>query len=165
MYMNEKNSFKSSFVSKLKEVKFWVFSFFLGLALATGISFAWNAVWHGTNWIQSGKIITPREIAENMEYLKQQVDSLQTQINNISNSTSTSITVQDLPSGSVVAGCGPSFNYWGLTQITCWGGAIFRGLYSTCPSGTTKVVMYYYKTVQNSGFYDTNIVSFLCVKS
>ena len=33
--------------------------------------FAWSATWHGTDWVQSGKIITAKDLAENFEYLYQ----------------------------------------------------------------------------------------------
>lgn len=46
-----------------------IFSLALGLTLAAGITFAWNAVWHGTGWIDSGEEISSQKVAENFEYL------------------------------------------------------------------------------------------------
>ncbi len=53
----------------IKISKKFFLSLLFGLSLAAGFSFAWNAVWHGTDWIQSGKTISSKEIAENFEYL------------------------------------------------------------------------------------------------
>ncbi len=41
------------------------------ITLAAVSVFAWNATWHGTDWVQSGKIITAKDLAENFEYLYQ----------------------------------------------------------------------------------------------
>ncbi len=45
----------------------------IGIIFATGFTFAWNAVWHGTDWIQSGAMIESKKIAENFEYLYSRV--------------------------------------------------------------------------------------------
>ena len=155
--MNRKDGFRFNFIYKFKKIKFWTFSFFLGLTLAAGVSFAWNAVWHGTDWVQSKKVVTPREIAENLEYLRQQINKLQVQVNNLSSSTNTNITIQDLPSGSVIAGCG--------YRQRCWGGANYYNY--RCPSGSRRVVMYYFYSSSNRvGLFDgTQIKSFLCIKN
>ena len=50
----------------------------IGLALAAGLTFAWNAVWHGTDWIKNGTIIDAQKIAENFEYLKQRIEEIET---------------------------------------------------------------------------------------
>lgn len=57
-------------------IKNWVLSLTIGIVFAVSLSFAWNAVWHGTNWVQTGKIITSREIAENLEFLYQRAGKL-----------------------------------------------------------------------------------------
>ncbi len=57
-------------------IKNWVLSLTIGIVFAVSLSFAWNSVWHGTNWVQSGKIITSREIAENLEFLYQRAGKL-----------------------------------------------------------------------------------------
>ena len=61
---------------KIKFVNKWIVPIFVGLLFAGFITYAWNAVWHGTDWVQSGRIITPREIAENFEYLYQRAGKL-----------------------------------------------------------------------------------------
>ncbi len=86
--MSGKSKLKESFV----KVRGFVFGFVLSVVLVAGAVFAaggaqniqnkWNAFWHGTDWIDAGKIIRAKEIAENFEWLKQQVDDLQSQINN-----------------------------------------------------------------------------------
>ena len=63
-------------IEKIKGINKWLVSIFVGLLFAGFITFAWNAVWHGTDWVQSGRIITPREIAENFEYLYQRAGKL-----------------------------------------------------------------------------------------
>ncbi len=124
------------------EIKILSLSLLFGLTLAAGFSFAWNAVWHGTRWIQSGKIIGPREIAENFEYLKQELDNLKTVVNNLagSNASSSSINIDDLPSGTVIAGCLNIDRYSGYRYTRCWGGAkiirVGRG-YAKCPPAST----------------------------
>lgn len=51
-------------------------SLFVGLILSAGITFAWNAVWHGTDWIQNGTIINAQKTAENFECLKSSIEAL-----------------------------------------------------------------------------------------
>ncbi len=53
------------------KLKGFVSGFALSLMLVAGVVYAWNAVWHGTDWIQTGEIIKSKEIAENFEYLYQ----------------------------------------------------------------------------------------------
>ncbi len=48
-------------------------SLIIGLALATGTTFAWDAIWQGTNWIKTGAVISAQKIAENFEYLYSRV--------------------------------------------------------------------------------------------
>ncbi len=57
----------------VKISKKFFLSLLFGLGLAAGFSFAWNAVWHGTDWIQSGAMIESKKIAENFEYLYSRV--------------------------------------------------------------------------------------------
>jgi len=68
--MKKKNILKN-LTSQFKSLKGFVVGLMLGLALVAGSVFAWNAVWNGTNWIQTGEPILAREIAENFEYLHQ----------------------------------------------------------------------------------------------
>ncbi len=117
-------------------------SLLLGLTLAAGFSFAWNATWHGTRWIQSGKIIGPREIAENFEYLKQELDNLKAAVNNLPGANaSSSISVDRMPSGTIIAGCLNVDNY--TTRNTrCWGGAQITKFgnrrYTKCPPSSSR---------------------------
>ena len=67
----ENKQFLNGFSFNKFNVKAIALSLSLGLALAAGITFAWNAVWHGTDWIQSGKVINAKAIAESLEYLYQ----------------------------------------------------------------------------------------------
>ena len=54
----------------LKTLKFFI-GLLAGIFIATaGVAFAtWQAHWWGTDWIQSGEIISARKVAENFEYL------------------------------------------------------------------------------------------------
>ncbi len=47
-----------------------------------GVSFAWNAVWHGTNWTISNKVISPQNLSENFQYLYERVPDPQLSTNN-----------------------------------------------------------------------------------
>ncbi len=86
--MSGKNILKESFV----KVRGFVFGFVLSVVLVAGAVFAaggaqnmqnkWDAFWHGTSWIQAGKVVESEKIAENFEWLKQQVDDLQSQVDN-----------------------------------------------------------------------------------
>ena len=89
-------------------IKNWTLSLILGLVLAGGITFAWNAVWHGTDWIDSGKIITAKELAEDLEYLKKRLDDTNTVINNYHNSTSSNTMVPTPKTVHLVKGA-PSY--------------------------------------------------------
>ncbi len=53
----------------MEKIRKYLPSLLIGLLLAAGITFAWNAVWNGTNWIQSGYVVTSKEIGENFEFL------------------------------------------------------------------------------------------------
>ena len=59
-----------------KSLKSIFLSLIIGLTLASGVTFAWNAVWHGTDWIKSGDVIKAKEIAENFEYLYKRTNPL-----------------------------------------------------------------------------------------
>ncbi len=60
---------KEKILRKTKSLKNISLSLVIGFSLVAGITFAWNAVWHGTDWIDTGKVIPAKEIAENFEYL------------------------------------------------------------------------------------------------
>ncbi len=59
--------------NELNKLVYKIKGFSTGFASAvlfvSSVVFAWNAVWHGTDWIQTGQPITSRETAENFEYL------------------------------------------------------------------------------------------------
>ncbi len=59
------------------KIKGFLFGFAFFSVFAFAMVYAWGAVWHGTNWNQSGKVVTVKDIAENLEYLKQEIDNLQ----------------------------------------------------------------------------------------
>ncbi len=42
-----------------------------GIFLVITLTYAWDAVWNGTNWIQPGQVITSRYLGENFEFLYQ----------------------------------------------------------------------------------------------
>ncbi len=46
----------------------------LGAVLAASVAYSWDAVWHGTDWMVAGETIRAQEVAENFEYLKEQMD-------------------------------------------------------------------------------------------
>ena len=130
-----------SVISPLK----YIVVFVAGLVFSAGLAFAWNAVWHGTNWIQSGQVIRAKEVGENMQYLYEQIEDLKGQINNlntqINNSSSTQITVNQMPSGTVVAGCTqvPDNRPFSAYKWKCWGGAFAwrsNGYDMKCPDNT-----------------------------
>ena len=73
----------------IKKYSTWIVSALLGLLLAGGLTYAGNAIWHGTDWVQTNKIVTPREIADNLEYLNQKIASLE-------QSTASSTTVNNM---------------------------------------------------------------------
>ena len=60
---------KLNFSHFLKSSKNIVTSLAVSLILAAGVTFAWNAVWHGTDWIKSGAVINAQKVAENFEFL------------------------------------------------------------------------------------------------
>ena len=139
---------------KIKIVQNVAIPVLVSVILTGGLTFAWNAVWHGTSWIQSGRVITPRELAEYIEYLKQKLDALQIQVNSISSSTSSS-TINNVPAGTVVAGCfvyGLNFSW----NSSCWGGATVNNSYSRviCPAGTTAINIT--NNLAGNGVYNTN---------
>ncbi len=57
------------------------------LSLFSAIVYAWGAVWHGTDWAQSGKVITPKEIAENFEYLYTRINTLEQEVSSAASTT------------------------------------------------------------------------------
>ncbi len=50
--------------------------FIAGVVFASGLVYAWEAAWHGTDWIQSGQVIRAKEIGENMQYLYERTQPL-----------------------------------------------------------------------------------------
>ncbi len=74
--MNNNKERRSNVLKVLKD-KFllapfkYVSVFVAGVVFASGLVYAWNAVWHGTDWIKSGAVIDGKKIAENFEYLYQ----------------------------------------------------------------------------------------------
>ncbi len=60
---------KEKIFRQAKSLKNISLSFIIGLTLATGITFAWNAVWHGTDWIKPGGVISAQKIGESLEFL------------------------------------------------------------------------------------------------
>ncbi len=61
-----------------KTFRVTTFSLLLGLLLAASITLAWSAIWHGTAWIQPGRVISADGIAENFEFLYQKAGKLPT---------------------------------------------------------------------------------------
>ena len=59
-----------------EKVKVYLTATLLAVALIAGGTYAWNAVWHGTNWIQAGKVIESEKVAENFEYLRDKIDQI-----------------------------------------------------------------------------------------
>ncbi len=45
----------------------------VGTLFIMGASFAWQATWHGTDWIKTGAVIDAQKIAENFEFLYQRI--------------------------------------------------------------------------------------------
>ena len=150
------NKEKRSNVLKVLKDKFlltpfkYVSVFVAGVIFASGLVYAWNAVWHGTDWVQSGKVINAKNLGESLQFLYEKIEDLNTRLNNIGNSSTTNITIEDMPSGTVVAGCIADYIGEGNNSETalnhwCWGGASVRrniwyinySLYTyTCPQGT-----------------------------
>ena len=155
--------------------------FVAGLAFSAGLVFAWNAVWHGTDWIQSGAVVDAQKVGENFEYLKKQIEDLNTRLNNIENSSTTNITIEDMPSGTVVAGC-MAGNIMEKTNVEtpmyywCWGGASVKNYYPyffkrytyTCPKGTKKrllfVNLYSYDSHEGTESHAIGTYGALCIK-
>ena len=48
----------------------------IGALFVAGASFAWQAAWHGTDWIKTGAVIDAKKIAENFEFLYQRAGKL-----------------------------------------------------------------------------------------
>ncbi len=47
----------------------YVSVFVAGVVFASGLVYAWNAVWHGTDWIKSGAVIESKKLGESLQYL------------------------------------------------------------------------------------------------
>ncbi len=61
-------------MQKIKEKLFlnpikYTLGFVVGLVFASGLVYAWNAVWHGTDWIQPGVMVRSEPLAESLQYL------------------------------------------------------------------------------------------------
>ena len=65
---------KFSQFSVFNSFKGFVFGFILSVALVGGVVYAWNAIWHGTDWIQAGKVIESEKVAENFEWLYKRIN-------------------------------------------------------------------------------------------
>ncbi len=158
----------------------YIFGLVAGLVFASGLVYAWNAMWHGTAWIKAGTSIESRQIAENFEYLYRQIENLKTQLNTGSNSntnnSASTVNLEQLPSGIPVAGCGITKND-GRSRFApkyeCWGGASYNGSYASikCPKDTFAFTImdttgsYIYGGDGNPQTgYTTNLQGFLCIK-
>ena len=70
-----KNKEKRSKVFKVLKDKFvlapfkYLSVFVAGVVFASGLVYAWNAVWHGTDWIQPGVVVRSEPLAESLQYL------------------------------------------------------------------------------------------------
>ena len=160
------------------KINSFVLSASLGLLFAAGITFAWNAVWHGTDWMQPGNTINSKEMAENLEYLKRTVNDLNNRINNIEQNN-TSINSENMPSGSVIAVCfvDNTGSEWRGYSKKCYGGATLKWSRSSnwtanCPGDSKVFRIYTYKgdTYQTGGdgnpqyAQNTETVGVLCIK-
>ncbi len=148
--------------------------FFLGsvltlLLLVSIIVYAqqkWQAVWHGTDWIDSGETIRAREIAENFEYLLRKMNDLNQRVNNVASGQSFSdlyitnhvpidwIDFPDIivctPNGSpnkVVYRLhngyklnGPDI-YGNIGHVLYYGGFNYYMIYSVKPSDTSQTII------------------------
>ncbi len=147
----------------MSKIRFSIISLFIGVALVAGSAFAWNAVWHGTDWIKNGGVIKAKEIAENFEYLYGKIKKIPEPLNCkdgdiitwkdgemiCSNPDSNT----DKP-GAIVAGCGIKgqlVNRWGKemvafpkTYIGGWGGSTFRYINFSCWGGAKPFTPYAY---------------------
>ena len=56
---------------KTKIIFVVVATFIIGINLAIGMqnNIPWKSIWHGTDWIASGRVISAKQIAENFEFL------------------------------------------------------------------------------------------------
>jgi len=155
-------------------------AFLVGLVFASTAVYAWQAVWHGTDWIKSGEVIRAKEIGENMQYLYEQIEDLKGQINNlntqINNSSSSQITINQMPSGTVVAGCTqvPDNRPFSAYKWKCWGGAFAwrsNGYDMKCPANTfkfkTESTMRVREGMENDGstHLERYISGLLCIKN
>ena len=143
---------KLNIFKKVKILKNLSFSLIIGLTLAAGITFAWNAVWHGTDWVKRGNVIKSKELGETLEYLYMKSRLLPENCNQVGdvlvwNGSGFSCESSERGSGSgndannnnnntttpeLIAGCAVVNNYQALTGTRglwfpkapkCWGGA------------------------------------------
>ncbi len=98
---------------------------------------------------------------------------MESKIDNNYNSTTTIISVSDLPSGTVIAGCileGNESFYRGNSK--CWDGANLRRQVPRCPTGTFEYPTYRTSGVDagggyvtgDGGYIRTELNGFLCIK-
>ncbi len=151
-------------LSKKTNIKGFVFGATLAFLLASGLVFAWNAIWNGTSWINSGEIIPAKQIAENFEYLylKSQLlpDNGCPNVGDVLSWDGSKFVCQDAnasttdPGGDagtnpeLIAGCAytpRSSAAFARRDTKCWGGAelsrasVINSI--ICPNNSTKVVL------------------------
>ncbi len=119
--------------------------FVAGIIFASSLVYAWNAIWHGTDWVRPGAIIESQKIGENMQYLYEQINDLKTEIANLRN---TITNLEQTATGTIVAGC-VGLDIENPSAGNCWGGAslssyrVFgsRRYQYSCPNGTKTYVL------------------------
>ena len=135
-------------------------AFLVGLVFASTAVYAWQAVWHGTDWIQSGQVIRAKEIGENMQYLYEQIEDLKSQITNLQttiNNNATTTTSIDCPGRYPgwpdVIRCETSTNYSYYIEISKFDRA-HNFVYYTSIGDSSYYVLYY---LNGSVRYNNNI--------
>ncbi len=104
------NNKEKSNVFKVLKDKFivapfkYVTVFVAGVVFASGLVYAWNPVWHGTDWVQSGKVINAKSIGESLQYLYEQVESLKNELGAVSGNNTSNCIAQRV-SGKYVPKC------------------------------------------------------------
>ncbi len=156
-------------LSKKTNIKGFVFGATLAFLLASGLVFAWNAIWNGTSWINTGEIIPAKQIAENFEYLylKSRLlpDNGCPNVGDVLSWDGSKFVCQDANASTtdtgtdtgtdpeLIAGCATNAEedrYGRARPPICWGGASAGRRNSientNCPTGSTKVVLGKYET-------------------
>ncbi len=156
-------------LSKKTNIKGFVFGATLAFLLASGLVFAWNAIWNGTSWINTGEIIPAKQIAENFEYLylKSQLlpDNGCPNVGDVLSWDGSKFVCQDANASTtdpgtdtgvnpeLIAGCAytpRSSAAFARRDTKCWGGAYITRLnrveYTKCPAGSQSVILGEYET-------------------